>query len=80
MPSWTHRAKRDFDEAPDPLKAKIQAVVSRLDSEPTLGSKLQGKLAGMRSVRVGRSYRVIYSIEADGPTILTMGPRRDVYR
>jgi mRNA-degrading endonuclease RelE of RelBE toxin-antitoxin system len=80
MPRWTRRARRDFEGSPEPLKSKILAAIDKLDSDPSSGSKLQGKLSGLRSVRVGRSYRVVYSLESDGPLVRTMGPRRDVYR
>jgi mRNA-degrading endonuclease RelE of RelBE toxin-antitoxin system len=81
MPELTHRAKKDIDKLPAALQAKVQTLIARLDAEPTLGTKLLGKLKGCRSVRLGRSHRLIYRVPADRPPIvLTVIPRRDAYR
>lgn len=80
MPKWTSRALRDLEKVPSQMRPKILAVANQLDSEPATGSKLRGKLEGLRSARVGRSYRVLYETSSDGPIILTVGPRKDIYR
>jgi mRNA-degrading endonuclease RelE of RelBE toxin-antitoxin system len=58
----------------------IRSAIDRLDSEPSMGSKLKGKLEGIRSVHVGRSYRVLYSLSESGPLVRAIRPRRDAYR
>jgi mRNA-degrading endonuclease RelE of RelBE toxin-antitoxin system len=79
MPRVTKRAKRDLEALPAPLRAKAEAIIARLDQEPALGKKLVGDLKGLRSARLGRSHRIIYTIR-DEVAVLTVAPRKDAYR
>jgi mRNA-degrading endonuclease RelE of RelBE toxin-antitoxin system len=79
MPTITKRAERDLEQLPPALRAKALAIIDRLDQEPALGKKLLGGLAGLRSVRLGRSHRIVYAVQPE-VTIVTIGQRRDVYR
>ncbi|MDE0369251.1 MAG: type II toxin-antitoxin system RelE/ParE family toxin [bacterium] len=79
MPKLTPGAKKQLGKLPPQLSAKAHELIRRLD-EPHLGKKLVGPLKGKRSARLGRSHRIIYQ-EADGYiVVLTVGPRKDVYR
>ncbi|MHB8290088.1 MAG: type II toxin-antitoxin system RelE family toxin [Acidimicrobiales bacterium] len=80
MARWTRRAQKDLQAVQGPMAEKIKAVINRLDAEPLAGKKLKGKLDGVRSVHVGRSYRVLYRLEPEGLLVLTIRPRRDAYR
>ena len=55
-------------------------IIGRLDGEPALGKKLQGKLADSRSVRLGRSHRIIYTSTSGTVRVTAVRPRRDAYR
>jgi mRNA-degrading endonuclease RelE of RelBE toxin-antitoxin system len=79
MPRVTKRAQRDLDALPPALRAKAEAIIARLDQEPALGKKLLGDLKGLRSARLGRSHRIIYTIR-DEVAVLTVAPRKDAYR
>ncbi len=79
MPKISNRAKNDLAQLPDALREKAETLISRLDAEPTLGKKLLGKLAGKRSIRLGRTHRIIYVTEPDA-FVLAVTPRRDAYR
>lgn len=76
----SHRAQKDLGDLPPAMQDKAQALIARLDAEPALGKKLLGKFMGYRVARLGRSHRIIYKLEDEGPLIMTVGPRRDVYR
>jgi mRNA-degrading endonuclease RelE of RelBE toxin-antitoxin system len=78
MPRVTKHAQRDLDALPPALRAKAEAIIARLDQEPALG-KLLGDLKGLRSARLGRSHRIIYTIR-DEVAVLTLAPRKDAYR
>lgn len=80
MTQFTRRARKDFDQLPDVLQTKARSIVSKLDSEPALGKKLKGSLAGVRSVYLGRTHRILYRLEESGPLILTIAWRKDVYK
>ena len=73
-------ALKELNALPTAMQEKVRAVIARLDNEPALGKKLLGKLAGSRSVRVGRSYRVIYRVAEEGIVVVSIRLRRDAYR
>lgn len=75
----TKRAQKDLEQLPEALQEKAHALIKRLETEPALGKKLLGPLAGVRSVRLGRTHRILYE---DKPqiTVLTIPMRRDAYR
>lgn len=79
MPRYARRANRDLDGLPESLRKKARNLCERLDAEPALGKKLKGPLDGLRSVRLGRSHRVIYSIDAAGVVVMTIVARKDAY-
>ena len=80
MARITARASKDLQQLPDPLQQKARDVIARLDSEPALGKKLLGKLEGLRSVRVGRSWRILYRVDETGVIVMSIRLRRDSYR
>jgi len=61
------------------LREKAEAIMNRLDQEPALGKKLQGALKELRSARLGRSHRIIYTVR-DEVVVLTVSQRKDAYR
>jgi mRNA-degrading endonuclease RelE of RelBE toxin-antitoxin system len=79
VPQLSKRAQRDLDELPEVLQEKARALIEQLDSQSHLGKKLLGTLSGKRSLRLGRTHRIIYSSE---PTvfIIAVTPRKDAYR
>ncbi|WP_158711430.1 type II toxin-antitoxin system RelE family toxin [Streptomyces xylophagus] len=81
MSTISRRAQKDLDGLPDPLRQKAFNIINRLDSEPGLGKKLLGPLAGIRSARLGRSHRILYQVQDSGLAfVLTVSQRRDAYR
>ena len=79
MPRVTKRAQRDLEDLPPSLREKAEAIMNRLDQEPALGKKLAGALKGLRSARLGRSHRIIYTVR-DEVVVLTVSRRKDAYR
>ncbi len=75
----TRRAEKDLDQLPEALQEKARILIQRLETEPALGKKLLGPLAGKRSIWLGRTHRIIYS---DKPQIVVLAVpmRRDAYR
>jgi addiction module RelE/StbE family toxin len=71
---------KDLERVPNAMRSKVEEVAKRLDAEPALGGKLKGKLVGLRSAHVGRSYRIIYQLDGPVATVLTVLPRKDAYR
>lgn len=80
MAKLTKRAQKDLDALPQALASKAREIILRLDKEPALGKKLIGPLEGKRSVRLGRSHRMIYQLVEGDVVLLTIAARKDVYR
>lgn len=80
MARLSKRAAQDLDTLPPALRRKADAILERLDAEPNLGYKLLGKLDGLRSIRVGRSHRMIYQVVEGEVRVLAVPNRRDAYR
>ena len=80
MSTLSSRAKKDLDGLPEALRERAEELIGRLDSEPALGKKLLGKLQSLRSARLGRTHRIIYRLDDDGPKIVTISARKDSYR
>jgi len=78
MTRKTKRAVADLEALPKALRDKAEAIIARLQEEPALGKKLLGKLEGKRSVRLGRTHRIIYTSEP--LVVLTVAQRKDAYR
>jgi mRNA-degrading endonuclease RelE of RelBE toxin-antitoxin system len=78
MTRRTSRAEKDLDKLPEALRSKAEALIERLQTETSLGKKLQGKLEGKRSLRLGRTHRIIYTV--DPLIVLTIVARKDAYR
>jgi len=75
----TRSAEKSLGELPVALQDKAKALVARLDTDPALGKKLLGKLAGKRSMRLGRTHRIIYVTEPY-VCVIAIIARRDAYR
>ena len=80
MPKLTRGAKKQLDKLLPQLSAKAHELIRRLDDEPHLGKNLVGPLEGKCSARLGRSHRIIYEETESYVVVLTVGPRKDVYR
>ena len=80
MAKLTKRAQKDLDALPQVLASKPREITLRLDKQPVLGKKLMGPLEGKRSVRLGRSHRMIYQLVEGDVVLLTIAARKDVYR
>ncbi len=73
-------AARQLDELPKSMRARIHAVLARLQEWPAVsGAKpLTGNLAGHFRVRTG-DYRIQFSVTADTLTVERVGHRDGFY-
>lgn len=79
MPAYSRRAEKDLASLPPVMQEKARAIASRLDEEPALGKKLRGKLQALRSARVGRSHRLIYTVVEARVIVVAITDRKDAY-
>ncbi len=80
MTQLTKRAAKDLSNLPSQFAGKATEIIRRLGSEPALGKKLKAPLDGKRSARLGRSHRIIYTIQGSDIIVLTVVDRKDAYR
>ncbi|CPR04276.1 Plasmid stabilization system protein [Mycobacterium bohemicum DSM 44277] len=79
MTRKTKRALKDLEALPPALRQKAETLIKSLDAEPDVGHRLKGKLEGLRSIRLGRTHRIIYS-SAPRVVVITVRGRKDTYR
>lgn len=75
-----NRVKTTLDSFPEEFRKKAVGVIWKLPEEVSLGRKLKGALSNERSAPLGRSHRIMYSIENDVVTVLAILARRDSFR
>ena len=80
MTQLTKRAAKDLSNLPSQFAGKATELIRRLGSEPALGKKLKGPLDDKRSARLGRSHRIIYTIQGSDIIVLTVIDRKDAFR
>jgi mRNA interferase RelE/StbE len=75
------RAHRELIELGWPLIDAVEDALGVLEREPLTGYQLQGRLRGLRSLRVG-TYRVIYRLADNDQTsrVATIRHRSIAYR
>ena len=73
-------ALRDFiRHLPPNLKRKVKDGLKEIAGNPAGGKTLRDDLAGLRSYRIGNS-RIIYQADERAITLITVGPRKTVYK
>ncbi len=75
------RARKQYGRLHEKDRRRVLAALQGLREDPQQGKKLEGKLAGIWSVRVW-PYRILYSIDQNTiiVTVVAIGQRKDVYR
>lgn len=71
---------KSLERLPPKLKERVLGVLSSVQEGVELGKPLKARLAGKRSVRVGRSYRIVFEPRAEDIVVQYIGHRRDAYR
>jgi mRNA interferase RelE/StbE len=74
-------AEKQYRKLPVEVSKKVDKVLESLEQEPFQGKKLQGKLAGLYSIRTW-PYRVVYVVEKKVLVVLVLDieHRKDIYR
>lgn len=74
------KAAQEIQALHGPIRERIRKAIEHLQEDPWHGKTLVGRLAGLRSRRVG-DYRIVYMIEEEAHKlfILHVGPRGGAY-
>lgn len=79
--SITKSAQKDFDKLQPTVKADVAAVLAILPNYPAVPhvKALQGKLKGTYRVKVGRNFRILFTLGAGTLTVVGIDDRKDAY-
>jgi mRNA interferase RelE/StbE len=74
-------AAKQVEKLPEKDRLRVLSALAGLQEDPRRGTKLQGQLAGLYSLRVW-PYRIIYEISQEQitVTVVTVGHRKSVYQ
>lgn len=76
---FTPRFRRKFKALNRLTQVRILREIKLLENNPYLGKQLRGIWSGIYSLRIG-NYRVLYQVSEDKVFLLTLGPRKTIYR
>ncbi len=76
----TRTAQKGIHALPAHALTACRNLIRDLAVGTVTGKKLKGDLRGLRSVRIGRSHRLLYRETPDTIEIIDVGPRGDIYR
>ena len=74
------QAAKDFRKLEQQLQQRTKNLLAQLDDDPALGKPRKGPLAGLWSIRLANTYRVIYEPAGDTGFIVAITRRRDAYK
>lgn len=76
----TRGAEKGIRALPQHVREACKTILRELAAGTERGKKLKGELSHLRSVRLGRSHRLLYVETAEEIQVVAVGPRGDVYR
>lgn len=80
MPLLSRPAQKGLDRLTADDRSRALEIIGSLDTNPSMGKRLQGRLSGCRSVRFG-DFRIIHRQRDDGAVVvLRVAPRGRAYR
>lgn len=79
-PTFTRSAEKGIRELPEHVSNACMSIIRELAAGKTRGKNLKGELAELRSVRLGRSHRLLYLETPTEIHVVDVGARGDVYK
>lgn len=76
----TKSASQGVQDLPEHVKRACMNIIRELAAGTQRGKKLKGELAELRSVRLGRTHRLLYHETAEEIRVVHVGPRGDAYK
>jgi mRNA-degrading endonuclease RelE of RelBE toxin-antitoxin system len=76
----TRTAARGVERLPEHVRTACGNVLRRLASGAERGKALKGELTGLRSMRLGQGFRLLYRETEDRIEVIDVGPRGDIYK
>lgn len=76
----TKTAQKGIRALPEHVRNACKNILRSLAEGTDRGKKLRGPLQDLRSIRIGRSHRLIYRETPEQIQVIDVGPRGDVYK
>lgn len=76
----TKRAQKGIQALPDHVREACKNILRGLAEGAERGKKLKGDLGEFRSIRLGRTHRLVYIETTEEIRVIDVGPRGDVYK
>lgn len=73
-------AQKGIQALPDHVREACKTILRGLADGTERGKKLKGELSHLRSIRLGRSHRLLYLETPEEIQVVDVGPRGDVYK
>ncbi|MBA2669736.1 MAG: type II toxin-antitoxin system RelE/ParE family toxin [Gemmatimonadetes bacterium] len=77
---FTKSAAKGIRDLPEHTREACKKMLRELVTGETQGKKLKGELKAFRSIRLGRSHRLLYLETKVEILVVAVGPRGDVYK
>jgi mRNA-degrading endonuclease RelE of RelBE toxin-antitoxin system len=79
-PVFSKTAQKGIADLPEHVKKACATIIRELAEGTARGKQLKGDLSELRSVRLGRTHRLLYRETKQEIQVVDVGPRGDVYR
>lgn len=77
---FSKNAQKGIQALPEHVRSACKNLLRDLAAGTERGKKLKGELSQLRSVRLGRTHRLLYIETAEEIQVVTVGPRGDIYK
>lgn len=76
----TRTAQKGIQALPEHTREACKAILRGLADGTGRGKPLKGDLSDLRSVRLGRTHRLLYRETPEEIQVVDVGPRGDIYK
>jgi mRNA-degrading endonuclease RelE of RelBE toxin-antitoxin system len=77
---FSKTAQKGIADLPEHIKKACASIIRELAEGTARGKQLKGDLSELRSVRLGRTHRLLYRETEQEILLVDVGPRGDIYK
>lgn len=79
-PVFSRTAQKGIADLPEHVRKACATIIRELAAGTARGKQLKGDLSELRSVRLGRTHRLLYRETEQEIQVVDVGPRGDIYK
>jgi mRNA-degrading endonuclease RelE of RelBE toxin-antitoxin system len=79
-PTFTRTSQKGIRDLPEHVRQACMNIIRELAAGTARGKKLKGELGELRSVRLGRTHRLLHRETDEQIQVVDVGPRGDIYK